>query len=818
MTDNKRTQPFGPRMNRRTFVASAAAVAGAAGLAGVLPENLARAATMSAKPFDLSQVKHLVFQMQENRSFDHYFGTFPGARGFNDPTAIRLPTGRPVFQQPDPANPDGYLEPWHMSTITTGAAAVPSLSHDWRDQHASWNQGAMDGWLLTHLAADGDTNGSFTMGYYTQEDIPFHWALAQAFTLADNYHCSVMGPTDTNRLFWEEGGNDPQGKAGGPVIETGGVRDLTYESGPETLYKAGISYKFYQGIGWPQDTITTYFKQFQTPGLVPTALYNAVTSTGTLWGDGTQGGIGDPESPTQASNSEMGFEEDCANGVLPDVSFIGSKSGYDEHPAALPAAGAQFLATKLEALAANEELWNSTVFIINYDENDGFFDHVVPPTPNYAEYPEEFITLASQAGTPGGGLPVGAGFRVPAFVISPWTVGGRIFSEVSDHTSGLRLIEAVAAAGGLSGKGPVTFPNVSRWRRATFSDWTGSLRPVPGQAAPSSTQFAAATTAANLAAQQAASLQPMPARPGADQQTSLTLSPTSGLVLAPGAAKTVAATLSNNGPGSFSKVKLTLSGAPSGWKVTAATATTASAMAAGSSLTASWQVTAPASAGPQIASLTATASYTDDTTRRGLTATVQQAPVPAPTANLANDYDNVGISLDSDQGAANFDGGGFSYSATGLANAGLTPGATVTADGVTFTWPNVTAAAPDNVLADGQIILVNGTAGQTTLGLLGSSSNGASSGTIAIFYTDGTSSTGTVSLNDWAGGPGNGDTAVATMPYRNSASGSQSITMYIYAATVAVDPSKTVESVVLPSVNNSDSGTAMHIFALALGS
>ena len=184
MTDNP-SHSFG-RMNRRSFVASAAAVAGAAGLAGALPARLAKAATASPKKFDLSQVKHLVFQMQENRSFDHYFGTFPGARGFNDPTAIRLPTGRPVFQQPDPANPDGYLEPWHMSTITTGAAAVPSLSHDWRDQHASWNQGAMDGWLLTHLASDGETNGSFTMGYYEEEDIPFHWALARAFTLADN--------------------------------------------------------------------------------------------------------------------------------------------------------------------------------------------------------------------------------------------------------------------------------------------------------------------------------------------------------------------------------------------------------------------------------------------------------------------------------------------------------------------------------------------------------------------------------------------------------------------------------------------------------
>jgi phospholipase C len=157
------------------------------------------------------------------------------------------------------------------------------------------------------------------------------------------------------------------------------------------------------------------------------------------------------------------------------------------------------------------------VFITNYDENDGFFDHVVPPTPNYAEYPEEFVTLASPAGTPGGGLPLGAGFRVPAFVISPWTVGGRIFSEVSDHTSGLRLIDAVAAAGGLSGARPVTFPNVSRWRRKTFSDWTEALRPGTPQAAPTSTQFNPSTTAANLAAQQTASLQPLPPRPGANQ-------------------------------------------------------------------------------------------------------------------------------------------------------------------------------------------------------------------------------------------------------------------------------------------------------------
>jgi phospholipase C len=159
------------------------------------------------------------------------------------------------------------------------------------------------------------------------------------------------------------------------------------------------------------------------------------------------------------------------------------------------------------------------VFVLNYDENDGFFDHVPPPTPDPRLYPEEFVHVPSPKGTPGGGLPIGAGFRVPSIVISPWTVGGHIFSEVSDHTSCLRLIEQVAASGGLSGHGPVTFPNISRWRRRTFSDYTGALRRgTRPQPAPTNTQFSPATTAANLAAQTTASRQPMPPRPGATQK------------------------------------------------------------------------------------------------------------------------------------------------------------------------------------------------------------------------------------------------------------------------------------------------------------
>lgn len=193
-----------------------------------------------------------------------------------------------------------------------------------------------------------------------------------------------------------------------------------------------------------------------------------------------------------------------------------------------------------------------------------------------------------------------------------------------------------------------------------------------------------------------------------------------------------------------------------------------------------------------------------------------------PTANLSDYYDNIAVSPDSDQACANYDGLGYSYSATALAGAGLTPGAAISVAGnLTFAWPDAAPCSPDNILAAGQTVLVNGKAGQTTLGLLGSSSNGGSQGTIVINYTDGTSSTQTVSFNDWAGGPGGADTAVATMPYRNSsAGGSQTLGMYVYATTVPVNPAKTVASVVLPDVSNrvGTGVTAMHVFGLALGS
>ena len=191
-----------------------------------------------------------------------------------------------------------------------------------------------------------------------------------------------------------------------------------------------------------------------------------------------------------------------------------------------------------------------------------------------------------------------------------------------------------------------------------------------------------------------------------------------------------------------------------------------------------------------------------------------------PTANPSDYYDDTGTSPDANQACANYDGVGYSYSANALASAGFTHGATVKADGLTFTWTSGKPCSPDNILAAGQTMLVNGTAGANALGLLESSTDGGTQGTITINYTDGSSSTAMVTSSDWAGGPGATETAAATLPYRNSTSGSsQQLTVYVYATTLPVDPSKTVKSITFPDVSNTTSGgaTSMHIWSVSLG-
>jgi phospholipase C len=470
--------PLGSHITRRRLLTGAVALGGTTA-ALTLPPNLRKAIAQPApSSFGAKEIKHVVLLMQENRSFDHYFGTLPGVRGFADPTAIKLAsTHESIFYQPDSQNPDGYLLPWHLNTRNSGAQAIPSTDHAWAAQHDCWNNGLMDDWMTTHLAVDGSTNGQFTMSYYERQDIPFHFSLAENFTVFDNYHCSVLGPTTPNRCVWQTGSLDPDGGSGGPILDTAAFTG-SWPTYGEALTDAGVSWKVYSDGGF--DNVFVFFENF----------INAQPGS-TLYDCGVAG-----TAPGQ-------FEYDCLTGNLPTVTWLCAPEIYDEHPNYWPANGASWVAAKLDAIAANQELWESTVFILNYDENDGIFDHVVPPTPP-AGTPDEFVTLTSPVGTPGDGLPVGLGFRVPCIIVSPWTQGGYVCSDVSDHTSCLQFLERVTGV-------PCT--QISNWRRQTCGDLTGAF--VGGRYNGAVPIYPDTSGEQNLA--QYTSTLPLPTAPGANQ-------------------------------------------------------------------------------------------------------------------------------------------------------------------------------------------------------------------------------------------------------------------------------------------------------------
>jgi phospholipase C len=440
-------------ISRRRFVGGTLGAAGAASVVTTLPAALQRAvADASDKPGDLSQIEHVVVLTQENRSFDTYFGALRGVRGFSDPDAITLSTGRSVFYQPDPKNPDGYELPFHLDTVNTSAAAVVDLSHAWTAQHNSWHGGKMDNWLPAHRNADGDANGPFTMGYYTRADLPFHYALADAFTVCDRYHCSVMAPTNPNRLYLWTGTIDPDGKNGGPVVDNSEAVPYTWTTYAERLQAAGITWRNYQEPDTGDDNPLAWFAQFQKA---------PVTSPLYRFGMATV-----PDLPTA-------FRDDVMNDNLPQVSWIIGTNASTEHPSYLPAAGAAFISQILEALASNPKVWRKTLLILNYDENDGFFDHVPPPTAPVGT-PGEWITGTLPAAAGGIAGPIGLGFRVPMIVISPFSTGGWVSSDVFDHTSTIRFMEVLFG---------VEEPNISAWRRQTCGDLTTTLRLKQGKAA-----------------------------------------------------------------------------------------------------------------------------------------------------------------------------------------------------------------------------------------------------------------------------------------------------------------------------------------------
>jgi phospholipase C len=447
-------------LDRRNFLR----LAGAGALAAALPNSIRRALAIPANNSTgtIRDIEHIIVLMQENRSFDHYFGMLRGVRGFGDPRAVFQRDGRAIWRQSDGAN---EVLPYRPAVANLGETFLDGTPHDWNSSQQAFNHGDCDQWI--------PAKGTTTMTHMTRADLPFHYALADAFTICDAYHCSVQGPTDPNRYYMWTGyvGND--GTGGGPVI-TNAEAGYDWSTYPERLERNGISWKVYQDAGdgltaggywgWTGDAYIgnygdnslLYFHQYQNsqPG---DALYEkALRGTDIKSG----GSLFDQ------------FKADVANGALPQVSWIVAPEAYSEHPNWPPNFGAWYVAQVLDALTANPEVWSKTALFLTYDENDGFFDHM--PAPFAAKDATQGKSTVDTRNEyfPGDAQmvagPYGLGTRVPMLVISPWTRGGYVDSQVFDHTSIIRFIEQRFG----NGNPDLIESNISPWRRAVCGDLT----------------------------------------------------------------------------------------------------------------------------------------------------------------------------------------------------------------------------------------------------------------------------------------------------------------------------------------------------------
>jgi phospholipase C len=451
------------RTDRRTFLN----MLGSGLVGAALPHSITRALAVPANTATgtIADIEHVVFLMQENRSFDHYFGTLNGVRGFSDPRAILLPSGKSVFHQP---TANGFLLPFRPDAHQLGLQFVEDLPHNWSDTHAAWNSGRYDQWV--------PAKGTTTMAHMTREDIPFHYALADAFTICDAYHCSVLGPTDPNRHHMWTGwvGND--GTGGGPVLDNA-EKGYGWSTYPERLQKAGINWKIYQDSGqgltaknqWGSDT-NPYIGNYGDNALLYFESYQKADPGGALYKRARVG--------TNISAGGTLFDaliEDVKNNSLPQVSWIVAPEAYSEHPNWPPNYGAWYISQVLDALTSNPEVWSKTALFLIYDENDGFFDHMVPPTPpvsrtqGLSTVDTAFEIFPGNQSFASG--PIGLGVRVPMIVISPWSKGGFVCSELFDHTSLIRFLEQRFA-----GAHPdLIEPNITPWRRAVSGDLTAAF-------------------------------------------------------------------------------------------------------------------------------------------------------------------------------------------------------------------------------------------------------------------------------------------------------------------------------------------------------
>jgi phospholipase C len=507
---------------RREFFKKAAMMAGGSGLVGALLSSIEKAAAIP--PADEStflDAEHVVILMQENRSFDHCFGTLRGVRGFDDPRAVTLPNQNPVWLQTNSAG-DTYA-PFRLDAQRSNATWLGSLPHTWPDQNDAKNNGDHDKWLIAKPVNHHDPEGMpLTMGYYNREDLPFYYALADAFTICDQHFCSCLTGTAPNRLYLWSATIRQQQNADSPAKVRN--EDVDYDAPacwttfPERLEEAGVSWRIYQNeislpsgltdeenswLGNFSDNPIEWFPQFDV-GLANKlregeSLSEFPERTRSLHTKAFTTNSGDPDyrKLTALRYEERGsprevqipkgdvlyqFRKDVTDGKLPAISWIVAPEQFSDHPSA-PWYGAWYVAEVMNILTQNQEVWRKTVFILTYDENDGFFDHVPPfaaPRPGHPETGAvsngidtavEYVTLeqdlAHHSAAKARGGSIGLGFRVPLLVASPWSRGGAVCSQVFDHTSVLQFLEAFASH--KCGK-QIQEANITAWRRTVCGD------------------------------------------------------------------------------------------------------------------------------------------------------------------------------------------------------------------------------------------------------------------------------------------------------------------------------------------------------------
>jgi phospholipase C len=355
----------GRGISRRTFLTTTTTVAAGATL---MPGNSWAARKKALPQANKSGIEHVIVVMMENRSFDHFVGWIPGADG-----------RQAGLNYPDRA---GVLQPTYALAPDYQGCSHPDPDHSYQGGRVEYDNGACDGWLRA------GNNDLYAIGYYTQNDLPFHAGAAQNWTTCDRYFSPIMASTYPNRFYQHAAQTDRLDNS---------LAISTLPTIWDRLAEHSLQGKYYFS---------------DVPFLV-------------LWGA--------KYLPIMHPISE--FFDDCAAGTLPHVSFVdpkllGEHLGItnDDHPYADIRNGQWFLSEIYNAVTSSPN-WPNTVLVINYDEWGGFFDHVPPSA---APIPPADAALGSD------GL---RGFRVPAFVIAPWAQRGQVAHQIFDHTSVLRMIE-----------------------------------------------------------------------------------------------------------------------------------------------------------------------------------------------------------------------------------------------------------------------------------------------------------------------------------------------------------------------------------------